>query len=200
MNPAMRGYYEARANEYDDWWLGTGRFADRERPGWDEDVGALCRALAALEPARTLDLACGTAFLTLYLRGEVIGLDQSAAMLAVARERCPDVEFVQGDALDPPFEPESFERLVTGHFYGHLDEPQRERFLTAARSLAAEIVVVDSARRPDKPAESWEERVLNDGTRHEVYKRRFTAGALARELGGGETVHAGPWFVAVRTR
>jgi SAM-dependent methyltransferase len=200
MNPQMRRYYEARANEYDDWWLGTGVFAERDRPGWDDDVAALCRALAALEPARTLDLACGTAFLTLHLRGDVTGLDQSAGMLEVARERCPDVEFVQGDALDPPFEPETFERVLSGHFYGHLDDAQRERFVTVARSLAPELVVVDSARRPDKPRESWEERVLNDGSRHAVYKRRFTAGELARELGGGETVHAGPWFVAVRTR
>lgn len=201
MNPHMRSYYEARAPEYDDWWLGTGRFVDRERAGWDEDVAGLCAALAALAPARTLDLACGTGFLTLHLRGEVTGLDQSAGMLEVAGERCPDVEFVEGDALEPPFEPESFERLVTSHFYGHLDEEQRDRFLTVARSLAAdEIIVVDSARRPDRPDESWEERILNDGSTHQVYKRRFTAESLARELGGGETVYAGPWFVAVRTR
>jgi ubiquinone/menaquinone biosynthesis C-methylase UbiE len=201
MNPHMRSYYEARAPEYDDWWLGTGRFVDRVRPGWDEDVGGLCAALAALEPARTLDLACGTGFLTVHLRGEVTGLDQSEGMLAVAGERCPDVEFVQGDALEPPFEPESFERLVTGHFYGHLDEAQRDRFLTVARSLTTrEIIVVDTASRPDRSDDEWEERVLNDGSRHEVYKRRFTAEGLARELGGGETVYAGPWFVAVRTR
>jgi len=196
----MRSYYEARAPEYDDWWLGTGRFVDRERPGWEEDVAGLCEALAALPPARTLDLACGTGFLTVHLRGEVTGLDQSAGMLEVAGERCPDVEFVQGDALEPPFAPESFERLVTSHFYGHLSEAQRERFLTIACSLAGEIVVVDSASRSDRPDESWEERILNDGSRHEVYKRRFTADGLARELGGGETVYSGPWFVAVRTR
>jgi SAM-dependent methyltransferase len=196
----MRSYYEARAPEYDDWWLGAGRFLDRERPGWDEDVAGLCAALAALPPARTLDLACGTGFLTVHLRGDVTGLDQSAGMLEVASERCPDVEFVVADALEPPFAPGSFERLVTSHFYGHLDEAQRERFLVVARSLAEEIVVVDSAGRPDRPDESWEERILNDGSRHEVYKRRFTAQGLAAELGGGETVYAGPWFVAVRTR
>jgi SAM-dependent methyltransferase len=199
VNPAMREYYEARSREYDDWWLGTGLFAARERPGWDEDVAELCGALAALAPARTLDLACGTGFLTLHLRGEVTGLDQSAGMLRVAGERCPGVEFVRGDALDPPFEPESFERVVSGHFYGHLDEAQRERFVTLAHSLAPELVVVDSALRSDTPEESWEERLLKDGSTHAVYKRRFTAEGLARELGGGEVVHAGPYFVAVRS-
>jgi SAM-dependent methyltransferase len=197
----MRSYYEARAPEYDDWWLGTGRFVDRQRPGWDDDVAGLCAALAGLGPARTLDLACGTGFLTLHLRGEVTGLDQSAGMLELASERCPDVEFVEGDALEPPFAPASFERLVTSHFYGHLDEGQRDRFVTVARSLAThEIIVVDSASRPDRPDDTWEERILNDGSSHHVYKRRFTAEGLAAELGGGETVYAGPWFVAVRTR
>ena len=37
--------------------------------------------------------------------------------------------------------------------------------------------------------------MLNDGSRHRVYKRWFTAAGLAEELGGGETVHDGPWFV-----
>jgi hypothetical protein len=30
----VRDYYEARAGEYDDWWLGEGLFAERERPCW----------------------------------------------------------------------------------------------------------------------------------------------------------------------
>ena len=55
MNPAMRRYYDVRAEEYDDWWRDEGRFRARERPGWDEDVEALCSALASLAPARTLE-------------------------------------------------------------------------------------------------------------------------------------------------
>ena len=57
-------------------------------------------------------------------------------------------------------------------------------------------MIVDSARRDRE--EAWDERTLNDGSRHQVYKRWFTADGLAAELGGAETVHAGPWFVAVR--
>ncbi len=200
MNPAMRRYYDVRADEYDQWWRDEGRFSERGREGWDAEVDALCAAVAALAPARTLDLACGTAFLTAHLRGEVTGLDQSPRMLDVARRRCPDVEFVEGDALDPPFTPGSFERVFSGHFYGHLDAPQREQFLVAARTLAGELVIVDSARRPDTPPDAWEERVLNDGSRHSVYKRWFTPAGLVAELGGGAVVHAGRWFVAVSSR
>ena len=196
----MRSYYRRRAPEYDDWWLGTGRFADRDRPGWQEDVAALYAALAALPPARTLDLACGTGFLTAHLPGETTGLDQSEAMLDVARRRVPSARFVQGDALDPPFEGAGFERVHAGHFYGHLDGEQRTRFLAGAERCAPELVVTDAALRPGEEAEAWQERILNDGSHHSVYKRWFTAAGLAAELGGGEAVHEGPWFVAVRRR
>lgn len=198
MDAAMRDYYEQRAPEYDDWWLGTGLFAGRDRPGWHEDVAALQASLAALPPARTLDLACGTGFLTLHLPGELTGLDQSAAMLGVAGARVPGATFLHGDALDPPFAPGAFERVHAGHFYGHLDGGARARFLAVAAELAPELVITDSARRPDGEPEAWQERRLNDGSTHRVYKRWFTAEGLAAELGGGQTVHDGPWFVAVR--
>jgi SAM-dependent methyltransferase len=194
----MRRYYEQRAPEYDDWWLGTGLFAGRERPGWHDEVAELCAALAALPPARTLDVACGTGFLTVHLPGEVTGLDQSAGMLAIAARRRPDARFVQGDGLAPPFPAGAFERVHAGHFYGHLDPDQRARFLAAAAALAPELVVVDSARRPDRDDEAWEERVLDDGSRHSVYKRRFAPEELRAELGGGDVLFAGDWFVAVR--
>ena len=196
----MREYYEQRAPEYDDWWRGTGRFEQRERPGWHEDVAALKASLAALPPARTLDIACGTGYLTRHLPGELTGLDQSASMLEIAASRMPAAEFVEGDGLAPPFGPGAFERVHAGHFYGHLVLEQRVAFLESARRLAGELVITDSALRPDRDAESWEQRVLNDGSAHRVYKRWFTAAGLAEELGGGETVHDGPWFVAVRLR
>ena len=194
----MREYYEQRAPEYDDWWLGTGLFASRERPGWDADVAALQASLAVLAPARTLDVACGTGFLTRHLPGEITGLDQSAGMLEVAGARMPGATFVRGDALDPPFEAGAFERIHAGHFYGHLLPEQRTAFLERAARLAGELVITDSALRPGGAPEAWQERELNDGSRHRVYKRWFTAAGLAEELGGGETVHDGPWFVAVR--
>jgi SAM-dependent methyltransferase len=198
MDAAMRDYYEQRAPEYDDWWHGTGLFERRERPGWHEDVAALQAALGALAPARTLDVACGTGFLTRHLPGELTALDQSATMLEVAGARVPHATLVQGDALDPPFEPGSFERVHAGHFYGHLAPEQRAAFLQAAAALAGELVITDSALRPGGKAESWEERALKDGSVHRVYKRWFTAEGLATELGGGETIHDGPWFVVVR--
>ena len=193
----MKEYYDRRAPEYDDWYLGTGLFADRERPGWDEELRALERTIASLPPARTLDVACGTGFLTRHLRGEVTGLDQSERMLEIAQERVPEGSFVRDDALALPFPDVSFERVFTGHFYGHLREKERQAFLGEALRVAGELVVVDAALRPDKEPEELQERVLSDGSRHRIYKRYFAPEALAEELGGGRVLFSGAWFVAV---
>jgi ubiquinone/menaquinone biosynthesis C-methylase UbiE len=193
----VKAYYHARAGEYDDWYLGIGTFVDRVRPGWDDELGALLEALGHLPPARTLDVACGTGFLTRHLPGEVVGLDASGAMLSIAEDHAPWVDFVEGDALALPFPDGAFDRVFTAHFYGHLDRDERKRFLAEARRVARELVVVDSAVREGVEPEGHEERVLGDGSRWTVYKRYFTADGLQAELGGGRVLHDGRWFVAV---
>ena len=193
----MKAYYDARAREYDDWIEGVGVYEGRERPGWHEEVAALCSVLAALPAARTLDVAAGSGYFTRLLPGDVVALDQSATMLEVARERDAADEYVSGDALALPFEDGSFERVFTGHFYGHLEDEDRERFLAEARRVAPELVVLDSAWRADVEREELQERLLRDGSRWNVYKRYFDPAQLAEELGGGRTVFAGRWFVVV---
>ena len=195
----MKEYYDTRAPEYDQWYEGTGRFAERERPAWNELLNELADTLRALPPARTLDVACGTGYATRWLPGEFTGLDQCAGMLGIAAERLPDARFVQGDALALPFAKDSFDRVTTMSFYGHLEGADRQRFLAEARRVAAELVVVDAALRDDTAPEEQQERILNNGSRWAVYKRYFTAEKLLEELGGGDVVYDGRWFVAVRS-
>jgi hypothetical protein len=65
-------------------------------------------------------------------------------------------------------------------------------------------VIVDTAPRPepDAPRETWEERVLNDGSKHRVFKRFLTAADILEELGEaggtGEALMDGQWFSVVR--
>jgi ubiquinone/menaquinone biosynthesis C-methylase UbiE len=193
----VKAYYDRRASEYDDWWLGEGLFADRDRPGWDGERGRLAEVIAALPPKRTLDVACGTGFLTRHLRGAVVGLDASERMLERARTQAPNATFVRGDALSLPFEDGAFDRVFTSYFYCHLEEDDRARFVAEARRVARELVVVASIRRGDEVAARWDDRMLNDGSRWTVFKRVFDATDLAQEL-GGEIVFEGSWFVVVR--
>jgi demethylmenaquinone methyltransferase/2-methoxy-6-polyprenyl-1,4-benzoquinol methylase len=198
-DPATHAYYERRATEYDDWWNATGLFASRERPGWHEEVDAVVGLVRDLPAARTLDVACGTGFLTRHLAGPlVVGIDQSAAMVAIAQSRLGSAGIaLVADALRLPFADSAFDRLFTGHFYGHLVPDERAAFLAEARRVARELVVVDSALRDGVEPEQWQERTLNDGSRHRVFKRFLTAEGLAEEI-GGEPLLGGVWFVAAR--
>jgi ubiquinone/menaquinone biosynthesis C-methylase UbiE len=118
-------------------------------------------------------------------------------MLAIARSRIPGASFVRGDALAMPFRSAQFDCLVAGHFYGHLDETARRLFLAEARRVSKSILVIDAAQRDEVPPEEYQERVLNDGSRHVVYKRYFTPERMIAEIGGGHILQVGRWFVAV---
>jgi ubiquinone/menaquinone biosynthesis C-methylase UbiE len=193
----VKAYYDRRAFEYDDWWLGQGLYGDRERPGWEDELRLLEGVIRDLPPVRTLDVACGTGFLTRHLRGDVVGLDASERMLAVARDQVPSARFEQGDAFSLPFEDGAFDRVFASYFYCHLEDEERERFLAEARRVAPELVVVASIRGDGDASERLEERRLNDGSRWNVYKRVFEGPDLAGEL-SGEIVFKGRWFVVVR--
>ena len=149
--------------------------------------------------ARTLDIACGTGWLTQHLPGRSSASTRARRCSRSPRERIPDAEFLVGDALDLPFEDGAFERITTGHFYGHLEEADRVRFLDEARRVARELVVIDSALHDDverRVAGARPEGRLALGGLQALLRRRS---GLAEELGGGEVLFDGNWFVVVRS-
>ena len=68
---------------------------------------------------RFLDVGCGTgvvareAALRIGSGGRVVGFDLNESMLAVAKRMRPEIEWHQGDAIQLPFEDESFDALVS---------------------------------------------------------------------------------------
>src|SRR5215204_1972765 len=175
----MKQYYDRLASEYEK------NKAFREEPS--EDLPGLLHAISVLPPARVLDVACGTGFLTQHLLGsDLTGLDQSEAMLEVGRRRVPWAEFVRGDAFRMPFSDHSFDRVFASFFYGLLPLEDRGRFLQEARRVGEELILVEPTAQwaPNGRTEGWEERDLSDGSQYKIYRRYFTADTFARELGG----------------
>jgi demethylmenaquinone methyltransferase / 2-methoxy-6-polyprenyl-1,4-benzoquinol methylase len=76
---------------------------------------------------RVLDVATGTGLVVAELIRQkgctVVGLDQSPEMLAVARERLPDVELVEASAESLPFADASFDALTFTYLLRYVDEP-----------------------------------------------------------------------------
>jgi ubiquinone/menaquinone biosynthesis C-methylase UbiE len=191
---SMEHYYEARAAEYD----ATSYELTKGDSEMAPHLAGLERMVAELPPGRVVDVGCGTGWLTRLLRGQVVALDASAAMLRVARRRVPEALLVLAKAPPLPFLEQSFDRVFTSHFYGHLeDDGLRRSFVREALRVAEELIVVEQSWRPGLPTEAWEERPLRDGSAHCVYKRYLAPAALAEEL-HGEIVLDSPAFAAVR--
>ncbi|MDZ7676538.1 MAG: class I SAM-dependent methyltransferase [Acidimicrobiales bacterium] len=65
-----------------------------------KDMHGEARFVLALDPASVLDAGCGTGRVAVELANhvdDVVGCDVDASMLATARERGPDVEWVEAD-------------------------------------------------------------------------------------------------------
>jgi SAM-dependent methyltransferase len=97
------------------------------------DVGELVVERAATEPGmELLDVACGTGNATIPAAREgarVTGLDFSPDLLSIARERAADamveVDWVEGDAQELPFDDASFDRVIST--FGHMFAPDHRR-------------------------------------------------------------------------
>jgi demethylmenaquinone methyltransferase/2-methoxy-6-polyprenyl-1,4-benzoquinol methylase len=75
-----------------------------------------------------LDVATGTGAVALELirqrKCSVVGLDQSAEMLAIARRRLPEqVRLVQGEADSLPFDAATFDALTFTYLFRYVDDP-----------------------------------------------------------------------------
>lgn len=108
-----------------------------------EFIASLVPAPAA---ASVLDVGCGNGFMTLPLEarwGRVVGLDSSAAMLAVN----PCAQKLRASALDLPFGDREFDLVVTSHLLHHLDRPERERVVREMARVARVAVVIYEPNR-----------------------------------------------------
>jgi len=111
----------------------------------EEKFKRLLAEQVALKPGHhVLDLGCGTATLTIMLKqacpaATIVGLDGDADVLAIARRKIAaaglDIELHYGMAFAPPFEPESFDRVVSSLVFHHLTAADKQRTLAKVREL-----------------------------------------------------------------
>jgi SAM-dependent methyltransferase len=123
--------------EFDGWQRVAGRYQDTWADLTIQFVPALLDAIEIHPGDRLLDVCCGPGLISeaAQQRGATaIGIDFSPDMLLIARGRCPEIEFRQGDAQALPFEPASFDLVVMNFGLLHLAEPERA-FAEAARVL-----------------------------------------------------------------
>ena len=94
----------------------------------DMVVPQLVSDVLAGPQSRVLDLCCGHGNVTMGLveaGAKVTGLDFSAAMLEMAKKAAPAAEFIEGDAMNLPFEEGSFAAVTIGFGIPHVPDPIR---------------------------------------------------------------------------
>jgi demethylmenaquinone methyltransferase/2-methoxy-6-polyprenyl-1,4-benzoquinol methylase len=88
---------------------------------------ATVRALGIAPGDRVLDIAAGTGTSSAAIArtgARVTALDFSAGMVAVGRERHPDIEFVEGDATALPFDDASFDAVTISFGLRNVNDPR----------------------------------------------------------------------------
>ena len=108
--------------------------------------------------ARALDVATGTGDMAIALarRGaEVVGSDFSEQMLALAREKAPGIEFEWGNALELPYEDESFDAATVGFGARNFGDLRAGLAEMARVVRPGGRVVVLEITTPQRPPLSW---------------------------------------------
>ncbi len=119
-------------------------FFDKMAPGWDADlirhddiIGKILDGAGVKPGVRVLDVACGTGVLIPdYLKREaasVTGVDISAEMIRIAREKFPGVRFLCAD-VEELEGGELYDCIVVYNAFPHFPEPER-----LIRSLCAHL-------------------------------------------------------------
>ena len=117
---------------------------------------------------RALDVATGTGDLAVALAervgdaGEVIGSDFSERMLELAREKAPTIRFEQANALELPYDDDSFDAATVGFGARNFSDLARGlREMTRVVRPGGRVVVLEITT-PQRPPLSWFFRVWFD--------------------------------------
>jgi demethylmenaquinone methyltransferase/2-methoxy-6-polyprenyl-1,4-benzoquinol methylase len=196
---SMVEYYEARAPEYDDWYLRRGRY---ERgaihdAAWNAELDAAGRWLDALPwQGEIVELAAGTGWWSplLALRGDLSLYDTSAAALDRARERLVAHGLrAHLHIRDAWAEPDrEVDGLFTGFWLSHVPRNRLPDFLALAHRWlkpGGRLAFIDSLADPASgavdhptPVDDRSVRRLDDGREFTIVKVYYEPERLSAAL------------------
>lgn len=210
-------YYDARAGEYDDWYLRRGRYSHGpiHDAAWNAELDTAGRWVDGL-PLRgeIVELAAGTGWWSPLLaeKGELSLYDAAAAPLELARERLVAhglrAHLHVRDAWAPP--DREVDGLFAGFWLSHIPGDRLAEFLALARRWlkpGGVFAFIDSlpdaqsgARDNPAPSDGLAKRRLADGREFEIVKVfhdpvALEAAALAAGFAVADVTTTGRFFL-----
>jgi SAM-dependent methyltransferase len=216
----MVAYYQARADEYDDWYLRRGRYSHGpiHDAAWNAELDAAGRWLDSLPIRGTIvELAAGTGWWSPLLaqKGELSLYDAAPGPLDRARDRL----LAHGlrahlHVRDAWAEPDrQVDALFAGFWLSHVERDRLTRFLELARRWLKPdglFAFIDSLPDPQSgasdhaaPGDDRATRLVTDGREFHVVKVFYSPNELAGALrnvgfGGVEVTTTGRFFLLGR--
>ena len=194
-------YYQARASEYDEWFLRQGRYdhGPAQNAQWFTEVEEVRQRLVQFNPTGdVLELACGTGWWTgqlVQFAAHVTAVDAAAEVLAINRTRYGGhaVDYVQADLFTWQA-PRRYDVVFFSFWLSHVPPERFNAFwetVAAVLRFGGRVFFIDSLQSESSTAtdHAWDtqqtisqRRRLNDGREFEIVKIYYPPDALAAQL------------------
>jgi ubiquinone/menaquinone biosynthesis C-methylase UbiE len=210
-------YFDERAEEYDDIYVGKGPAIQHYGGMYIKDFTQIGESVSKFGGKHLIDIACGTAYWTPFYApkcDEITCLDQSTNMLSQAQTRIKDQNlkppnFIHADFFDIDLGTDVFDRAFVSILLSHFSRDQEKTFFERLKQTlqpGGELMVVDSLWSPRRSKyrkqEGVEKRVIKDGRKFKVFKRYLDQRGMARLLQShGFTINSlyvGDMLLAIR--
>ena len=158
----MMSYYDERAEEYDEIYLGKGH-TTIDADVYRKDVAKVSEMVSRFGKGHLIDIACGAGFwLPNYARNcnQITFLDQSARMLSKCKDRVEELglahlsSLIQGDFLDVNLEASKYDCALVGFLLSHLTLEQEKTFFRKLEEILKanpQLMFIDSAWPLESP-------------------------------------------------
>ncbi len=198
LNEEMMSYYDARAPEYDDIYLGKGPASIPDPALYKNEAQVTGKIVSKFGTGYLIDIACGTGhWLPYYARNcsKITLVDQSEKMISECRRRVEELgirekcDFIQSDFFKASFRNNLFDSALIGFFLSHLSSKKEETFFKRLQIILkpdSRLMLVDSTwskkRQQYRQKEGVQKRALNDGRTFAIYKRYFSKSDIEETL------------------